>query len=117
MYPAALSRQHVCYRHDAKAVRTHINALFVILLDVFAQSTAESDTVKAKHGVFDDQIAIIALDILLGLLSRTGIKPNCPTTMHFRIFRRAFACKICILLRKITPKSIKNAFAGGCAQF
>ena len=68
MYPAALSRQHVCHRHDAKAVRTHINALFVILLDVFAQSTAASDTVKAKHGVFDDQIAIIALDILLGLL-------------------------------------------------
>ncbi len=46
--------------------------------------------------------------------SRTGAEPNCPTTMHFRIFRRAFACKICILLRKITPKSIKNAFAGGC---
>ena len=50
-------------------------------------------------------------------VSRTGIEPNCPTTMHFRIFRRAFTCKIYILLRKITPKSIKNAFAGGCEQF
>ena len=49
--------------------------------------------------------------------SRTGAEPNCPTAMHFRIFRRAFTRKIDILLRKITPKSIKNAFAGGCEQF
>ena len=28
--------------------------------------------------------------------SRTGAEPNCPTTMHFRIFRRAFARKISI---------------------
>ena len=28
--------------------------------------------------------------------SRTGVEPNCPTTMHFRIFRRAFARKISI---------------------
>ena len=47
-------------------------------------------------------------------VSRTGVEPNCPTTMHFRIFRRAFTRKIGILLRKIPPKSIKNAFAGGC---
>ena len=49
--------------------------------------------------------------------SRTGVEPNCPTTMHFRIFRRAFTRKIYTLLRKIAPKSIKNAFAGGCKQF
>ena len=49
--------------------------------------------------------------------SRTGIEPNCPSVMHFRIFRRAFTRKIGILLRKITPKSIKNAFADGCEQF
>ena len=49
--------------------------------------------------------------------SRTGVEPNCPATMHFRIFRRALARKIGILLRKISPKSIKNAFAGGCEQF
>ena len=57
---------------------------------------------------------------LVGFLhspSRTGVEPNCPTAMHFRIFRHAFARKIFILLRKITPKSIKNAFAGGCEQF
>ena len=42
-----------------------------------------------------------------------GAEPNCPPAMHFRIFRRAFARKICILLRKIAPKSIKNSFAGG----
>ena len=51
------------------------------------------------------------------MLSRTGVEPNCPSTMHFRIFQRAFSRKICILLRKITPKSIKNAFADGCEQF
>ena len=51
------------------------------------------------------------------IFSRTGAEPNCPTTMHFRIFRRAFTRKISILLRKITPKSIKNAFADGCEQF
>ena len=49
--------------------------------------------------------------------SRTGVEPNCPSEMHFRIFRRAFTRKIGILLRKITPKSIKNAFADGCEQF
>ena len=31
-----------------------------------------------------------------GMPSRTGVEPNCPTTMHFRIFRRAFARKISI---------------------
>ena len=60
--------------------------------------------------------AVMSVYTLL-LLSRTGVEPNCPTTMHFRIFRRAFTHKIDILLRKITPKSIKNAFAGGCEQF
>jgi hypothetical protein len=49
--------------------------------------------------------------------SRTGVEPNCPMAIHFRIFRRAFTRKICILLRKIAPKSIKNAFALGCEQF
>ena len=49
--------------------------------------------------------------------SRTGVEPNCPRAMHFRIFQRAFTRKIGILLRKIPPKSIKNAFALGCEQF
>ena len=26
--------------------------------------------------------------------SRTEVEPNCPTAMHFRIFRRAFTRKI-----------------------
>ena len=73
--------------------------------------------------------------------SRTGVEPNCPTTMHFRIFRRAFTrkmviteegqiirpatsnfcvlcrnspCKMRILLRLASTKSIKNCNAGGC---
>ena len=50
-------------------------------------------------------------------VSRTGVEPSCPMAIHFRIFRRAFTRKICILLRKIAPKSIKNAFALGCEQF
>ena len=49
--------------------------------------------------------------------SRAGVEPNCPRAIHFRIFRRAFTRKIGILLRKIPPKSIKNAFALGCEQF
>ena len=49
--------------------------------------------------------------------SRTGIEPNCPRAMHLCVFRRAFTRKIGILLRKIPPKSIKNAFALGCEQF
>ena len=78
-----------------------------------------SQTVKAlrkERGITQEELAN-HLGISVQSVSRTGIEPNCPTTMHFRIFRRAFACKICILLRKITPKSIKNAFAGGCEQF
>ena len=81
---------------------------------------------------------------LVGFLhspSRTGVEPNCPTAMHFRIFRRAFArkmviteesqiirpatsnfcvlcrnspCKMRILLRLASTKSIKNCNAGGC---
>ena len=74
-------------------------------------------------------------------VSRTGIEPNCPPAMHFRIFRRAFArkmviteesqiirpatsnfCVLCrnsprkmrILLRLASTKSIKNCNAGGC---
>ena len=50
-------------------------------------------------------------------VSRTEVEPSCPMAIHFRIFRRAFTRKICILLRKIAPKSIKNAFALGCEQF
>ena len=73
--------------------------------------------------------------------SRTGVEPNCPTTMHFRIFRWALArkmviteesqiirpatsnfcvlcrnspCKMRILLRLASTKSIKNCNAGGC---
>ena len=49
--------------------------------------------------------------------SRTGVKPNCPSVMHFRIFRQSSPCKICILLRFALTKSIKNAFADGCKQF
>ena len=52
--------------HNSLAMRLFGSS--VILFDVLFQGTAASDTVKAKHGVFDDQIAIIALDILLGLL-------------------------------------------------
>ena len=77
----------------------------------------------------------------ISMVSRTGAEPNCPTTMHFRIFRRAFArkmviteesqiirpatsnfcvlcrnspCKMRILLRLASTKSIKNCNAGGC---
>ena len=59
-------------------------------------------------------------DLLRGFVcmgSRTGIEPNCPRAMHLCVFRRAFTRKIGILLRKISPKSIKNAFALGCEQF
>ena len=40
--------------------------------------------------------------------SRTGVEPNCLTAITFRVFRRAFTCKVNTLLRKIPPKSIKN---------
>ena len=74
----------------------------------------------ATGEIFPSQSAMVVVQAEhapLVTVSRTGVEPNCPTTMHFRIFRRAFTRKISILLRKITPKSIKNAFAGGCEQF
>ena len=45
---------------------------------------------------------------LVVLTSRTGVEPNCLTAITFRVFRRAFTCKVNTLLRKIPPKSIKN---------
>ena len=54
---------------------------------------------------------------LVRITSRTGVEPNCPSVMHFRIFRQSSPCKICILLRFALTKSIKNAFADGCEQF
>ncbi len=66
----------------------------------------------------DAQACFAALDAFLPYVdSRTGIEPNCPRAMHLCVFRRAFTRKIGILLRKISPKSIKNAFALGCKQF
>ena len=80
-------------------------------------------------------------DQLFGAVSRTGIEPNCPRAMHLCVFRRAFTrkmviteesqiirpatsnfcvlcrnspCKMRILLRLASTKSIKNCNAGGC---
>ena len=72
--------------------------------------------VRADQAVLQERVLEAEIEIMR-LCSRTGIEPNCPRAMHFRIFRRAFTRKIGILLRKISPKSIKNAFALGCEQF
>ena len=61
--------------------------------------------------------AVVSAVLAFVLVSRTGVEPNCPSVMHFRIFRQSSPCKICILLRFALTKSIKNAFADGCEQF
>ena len=70
----------------------------------FCERLREENICKVERHLKTDEVFILLQGeacLHLGMElkripSRTGAEPNCPTTMHFRIFRRAFARKISI---------------------